>query len=270
MNQIYATILRSLLGNDVIEQTLQEVEEAYPALFQQLAELAMPDGSNQEEMVDYSLHVVDAYLKLKQSDIYHNETFFKVFKAFNAVSKSYALKNYPTYPLRLDTALSITILALMCGLKDVANIAAYSNYANQFLQLMLPAMLHPRYRIAPANCRTVMRLVNFEMLESFYTNFFMRAKVATKLAPAAALRNIQPSLAKQSGSFGAKSELHNLNVSDLPVFLPCLGLAHGLIQGPRPLLFLCADQLVMNGYDYLLSLNHLPPEILKQDRKSVV
>lgn len=264
LNQIYATLLRSLLGNDVIESTLQEVEQTFPALFEKLAELAKPDGSNQEEMIDYSLHVVDAFLKLKQSEIYQNPTLLKVFQAFEVVSNSYALKGQQPFPLRLDTALSITVMAMMCGLKDLKNVAAYSNYANQYLQLLLPAMMHPRYRISPANCRSVMRLVNYDMLEAFYTNFFTRAKVATKLNPPEALRNIQPSLAHKNASFGTISELHGLSHKDLPAYLPCLGLAHGLIQGPRQLLFLCADQLVLNGYDYLLSLNHLMPEAIAQ------
>lgn len=264
MNQIYATILRSLLGNDVIESTLQEVEEKYPALFDKLAELTMPDGSNQEEMVDYSLHVVDAFIKLKQSEIYQNPALFKVFGAFSAVSHSYALKDSREYILRFDTALTICIMALMCGLKDLKNITAYSNYANQYLQLMLPAMLHPRYRISVANCRSVMRLVNYEHLEGFYKNFFTRAKVATKLNKASDLHAIQPSLANKNASFGLSSELQGLTHKDLAAYLPCLGLDHGLILGPRQLLFLCCDQLVLNGYDYLLSLNHLPLEVLAQ------
>lgn len=263
MNQIYATLLRSLLGNDVIESTLQEVEQNYPALFNKLAELAMSDGSNQDEMVDYSLHVVDAFLKLKQSEIYQNPTLLKVFQAFSAVSNSYAVKGQSSYILRFDTALTICVMALMCGLKDLNSITAYSNYANQYLQLLLPAMLHPRYRISVANCRSVMRLVNYEHLDGFYKNFFTRAKVATKLNPPEALRTIQPSIG-QGASLGAASAFHGLNHKDLGAYLPCLGLDHGLILGPRPLLFLCADQLVLNGYDYLLSLNHLPPEVLSQ------
>ena len=103
MNQIYATLLRSLLGNDVIESTLQEVEQNYPALFNKLAELAMSDGSNQDEMVDYSLHVVDAFLKLKQSEIYQNPTLLKVFQAFSAVSNSYAVKGQSSYILSLNS-----------------------------------------------------------------------------------------------------------------------------------------------------------------------
>ncbi|MCK0527491.1 hypothetical protein [Anaerobiospirillum sp. NML120449] len=263
MNQIYATLLRSLLGNDVIESTLQEVEQNYPVLFDRLAELAMPDGSNQEEMVDYSLHVVDAFLKLKQSEIYQNPELFKVFQAFSAVSNSYAIKGEPEYILRFDTALTICVMALMCGLKDLGSITAYSNYANQYMQLMLPAMLHPRYRISAPNCRSVMRLVNYEHLEGFYTNFFTRAKVATRLNPPEALRAIQPNIA-QGANFGTASALHGLDHKSLGAFLPCLGLDHGLILGPRQLLFLCADQLVLNGYDYLLSLNHLPNEVLTQ------
>lgn len=264
MNQIYATILRSLLGNDVIESTLLEVEEKYPSLFDKLAELAMPDGSNQDEMVDYSLHVVDAFIKLKQSEIYQNPDLNKVFSAFSAVSNSYALKNQSEYILRFDTALTICVMALMCGLKDLKNITAYSNYANQYLQLLLPCMLHPRYRISVPNCRSVMRLVNYNMLESFYTNFFTRAKVATKLCPPSKLREIQPSLANKAGAFSVNTELHGLTHADLGAYLPCLGLDHGLILGPRPLLFLCCDQLNLNGYDYLLSLNHLPREVLAQ------
>lgn len=262
MNQIYATLLRSLLGNDVIESTLVEVEQAYPELFNKLAELALPDGSNQEEMVDYSLHVVDAFLKLKQSEIYQNDSLHKVFKAFQAVSNSYALRDQQKYILRFDTALSITVLALMCGLKDLNTIASYSNYANQYLQLVLPEMLHPRYRITTPNCRSVMRLVNYDLLDGFFNNFFTRAKVATKLNPPEALRAVQPSSTK--GGFSVSSDLHNLTHNDLAAFLPCLGLDHGLILGPRPLLFLCADQLVINGYDYLLSVNHLPGNIIAQ------
>lgn len=260
MNQIYATLLRSLLGNDVIESTLQEVENEYPSLFNKLAELAMSDGSNQAEMVDYSLHVVDAYLKLKQSELYSNAVFKKIFDAFPAVSASYALQNQQSFILRLDTALCITVMALMCGLKDLPTIASYSNYANQYLQLILPAMLHPRYRINAANCRTVMRLINYDVLMGFYTNFFMRAKVATQLVPPSRLHEIQPSLRVLKGSFSAASHLHGLTYKDLPAFIPCLGLDHGLLLGERQLLFMCADQLVSNGYDYLLSLNHLGPE----------
>lgn len=263
MNQIYATLLRSLLGNDVIEKTLQEVEIEYPSLFSKLAELAMSDGSNQAEMIDYSLHVVDAYLKLKQSELFVNPVFHKVFSALNAVSESYALQNQAKYILRLDTALSITIMALMCGLKDLPTIASYSNYANQYLQLILPEMLHPRYRINAANCRTVMRLVNHDMLMGFFSNFFMRAKVATKLMPPIKLHEIQPSLQKIQGGFSAASQLHGLTYKDLPAFLPCLGLDHGLLLGERSLLFMCADQLAMNGYDYLLSLNHLSPDAIQ-------
>lgn len=262
MNQIYATLLRSLLGNDVIESTLQEVETEYPSLFSKLAELAMSDGSNQSEMIDYSLHVVDAYLKLKQSDLYTNPIFHKVFAAFPAVSASYALQNQSNYILHFDTALSITLMALMCGLKDLTTIASYSNYANQYLQLILPAMLHPRYRINAVNCRTVMRMVNYELLIGFFENFFTRAKVATKLVPPVRLHEIQPSLQKIQGGFSAASQLHGLTHKDLPGFLPCLGLDHGLLLGERSLLFMCADQLVMNGYDYLLSLNHLAPEAI--------
>lgn len=263
MNQIYATLLRSLLGNDVIESTLQEVEQNYPALFDKLAELAMPDGSNQDEMVDYSLHVVDAFLKLKQSEIYQNPTLLKVFQAFSAVSNSYALKGQSPYILRFDTALTICLMALMCGLKDLKSITAYSNYANQYLQLLLPAMLHPRYRISVANCRSVMRLVNYEHLEGFYKNFFTRAKVATKLNSPEALKAIQPNIG-QSAALTPALALQGLTHKDLSAYLPCLGLDHGLILGPRPLLFLCADQLVLNGYDYLMSLNHLSPELLSQ------
>lgn len=244
----------------MIESTLQEVENEYPSLFNKLAELAMSDGSNQAEMVDYSLHVVDAYLKLKQSELLSNPVFKKVFDAFPAVSASYALKNQPTYILRLDTALCITVMALMCGLKDLPTIASYSNYANQYLQLILPAMLHPRYRINAANCRTVMRLINYDVLTGFFDNFFTRAKVATKLVPPSKLQDLQPSLKVLKSSFGDGSSLHGLNYKDLSAFLPCLGLDHGLILGERSLLFLCADQLVINGYDYLLSLNHLSKE----------
>lgn len=262
MNQIYATLLRSLLGNDVIESTLQEVENEYPSLFSKLAELAMSDGSNQAEMIDYSLHVVDAYLKLKQSELYSNQTFHKIFNAMPAVSASYALQNQSSFILRLDTALNITVMALMCGLKDLPTIASYSNYANQYLQLILPAMLHPRYRINAANCRTVMRLVNYDVLHGFFTNFFMRAKVATRLVAPNRLHEIQPSLNKVKSGFSAASQLHGLTHRDLPAFLPCLGLDHGLLLGERSLLFMCADQLVMNGYDYLLSLNHLNQDAL--------
>lgn len=262
MNQIYATLLRSLLGNDVIESTLQEVENEYPSLFNKLAELAMSDGSNQEEMIDYSLHVVDAYLKLKQSELYTNPVFHKVFAAFPAVSASYALQNQASFILRLDTALCITVMALMCGLKDLTTIVSYSNYANQYLQLILPAMLHPRYRINAANCRTVMRLINYDMLHGFFNNFFTRAKVATKLVPPSKLHEIQPSLKSIKNGFSAASQLHGLTHKDLPAFIPCLGLDHGLLLGERSLLFVCADQLVSNGYDYLLSLNHLSPEAI--------
>ena len=109
-----------------------------------------------------------------------------------------------------------------------------------------------------------MRLVNYNMLESFYTNFFTRAKVATKLCPPSKLREIQPSLANKAGAFSVNTELHGLTHADLGAYLPCLGLDHGLILGHRPLLFLCCDQLNLNGYDYLLSLNHLPREVLAQ------
>lgn len=257
MNQIYATLLRSLLGNDVIESTLQEVESEYPDLFDKLAGLAMADGSNQEEMIDYSLHVVDAFLKLKQSEIYRNPILFKLFKAFPAVSDSYILPQDKAHTLRFDTALTITLMALMCGLKDLKTIASYSNYANQYLQLLLPAMLHPKYRISPANCRTVMRLVNHDMLSTFYRNFFSRAKVATRMLSPVELHKIQPSLQNMKGAFSAASALSGLSYRDLPAFLPCLGLDHGLILGNRELLFFCAEQLSVDGYDYLLSLNHL-------------
>lgn len=261
MNQIYATILRSLLGNDVINSTLTEVEQEYPTLFARLAELAHPDGSNQEEMVDYSYHVVDAFLKLKQSEIYQNPSMLKVFKAFKAVTDSYKLKDQSEYILSVDVALSIVVMALMCGLKDLTTIASYSNYANQYLQLLFPNMLHPAYRISPANCRTVMRLVNYDLLNGYYNNFFMRAKVAARLKDAKALREIQPKFIKPSSSLGLATELNGFTSKDLAPFLPCLGLDHGLLLGARPILFLCADKLVANGYDYLLSLNHLDASI---------
>lgn len=256
MNQIYATLLSDVVSADVINSTLQGLEHSYPKLCAQLNELVQPQGANAAELKDYSLHLVDAYLKLKQSELYHNPVLYRVLRALGPVAQSYELKGAEPYILHFDTALTVTIMALMCGLKDLGNVAAYSNYANQYLQLLLPNMVHPRYRIAPANCRSVMRLVNFDLMERFYTNFFTRAKVATKLVPPAALSALQPKL---QGA-GLKAQLSGLTLEDLPAFLPCLGLAHGLILGPRSLLFLCADQLVVNGYHYLLSLNHLPME----------
>ncbi len=256
MDQIYATLLSDVIGADVINSTLQELEQGYSKLYAQLSELVQPDGSNAAEIKDYSLHLVDAYLKLKQSELYRNPILLRVLRSLGPVAKSYLLKGQEDYVLHFDTALTVTIMALMCGLKDLGHVAAYSNYANQYLQLLLPNMVHPRYRIALANCRSVMRLVNYDLMERFYTNFFTRAKVATKLAAPAVLKEVQPKLM----GVGLKAQLHGLTREDLAAFLPCLGLAHGLILGPRSLLFLCADQLVVNGYHYLLSLNHLPME----------
>ena len=258
MDQIYATLLSDVIGADVINSTLQELEQNYSKLYAQLSELVLPDGSNAGEIKDYSLHLVDAYLKLKQSELHRNPVLLRVLRSLGPVAKSYELSGQEDYVLHFDTALTVTLMALMCGLKDLEHVVAYSNYANQYLQLLLPRMVHPRYRISLPNCRSAMRLVNCEMMERFYTNFFTRAKVATKLVAPAVLKALQPNI-KLAGA-GIKAQLSGLSREDLPAFLPCLGLAHGLILGPRTLLFLCADQFVVNGYHYLLSLDHLPME----------
>ena len=194
MDQIYATLLSDVIGADVINSTLQELEQNYPKLYAQLSELVLPDGSNAGEIKDYSLHLVDAYLKLKQSELYRNPVLLRVLRSLGPVAKSYELSGQEDYVLHFDTALTVTLMALMCGLKDLGHVVAYSNYANQYLQLLLPHMVHPRYRISLPNCRSAMRLVNCEMMERFYTNFFTRAKVATKLVAPSVLKALQPNI----------------------------------------------------------------------------
>ena len=80
MDQIYATLLSDVIGADVINSTLQELEQNYPKLYAQLSELVRPDGSNAGEIKDYSLHLVDAYLKLKQSELYRNPVLLRVLR----------------------------------------------------------------------------------------------------------------------------------------------------------------------------------------------
>lgn len=303
---IHTRLMQQLQGQEGIERTMNAAQSSYPRLFAQIEELVAPDSSNVQEINDYLLHVIEAYVRLKQSPLQLNPTCNQIFKVFAAVEQSYYLpaatssaswsanfspnlaagsahgvasasvaantnataaaaeaaaavsaRNF--FALTLDTALMITLLAMMSGLKDLTAIASYSNYANQYLQLLLPAMMHPRYRISSVNCRTVMRLFNYDLLQGFFTNFFVRAKVATQLCPASLLGQVQPSLARlpQNG-------LKGLSYQDLSGFIPCLGLDHGLLLGPRPLLFLCADRLLLNGYDYLLSLNHLTANASQQ------
>lgn len=267
---IHTRLMQQLQGQEGIERAMIAAQNAYPRLFAQIEELVTPNGSNADEISDYLLHVIEAFVQLQQSPLVTNSTCHEIFNVFSAVEQSYHLPPNAaqqarasiapsSFALTLDTALMITLLAMMAGLKDLKTIASYSNYANQYLQLLLPAMMHPRYRISSVNCRTVMRLFNYELLHGFLTNFFTRAKVATQLSPASLLGQVQPSLAQlpQKG-------LQGLNYHDLAGFIPCLGLDHGLLLGPRALLFLCADRLLLNDYDYLLSLNHLQPQAVQQ------
>lgn len=281
---IHTRLMQQLQGQEGIERAMMAAQNAYPRLFAQIEELVSPDSSNVDEISDYLLHVIEAYVQLQQSPLYTIALCHQIFKVLTAVEQSYYLPPAlagtagsttatanatanasgsgdaaQPFVLTLDTALMITLLAMMAGLKDLKTIASYSNYANQYLQLLLPAMMHPRYRISSVNCRTVMRLFNYELLQGFFTNFFARAKVATKLSPASLLSQVQPSLAQLP-----HKGLMGLSYQDLSGFVPCLGLDHGVILGPRPLLFLCADRLLLNGYDYLLSLNHLPLQRMQQ------
>lgn len=294
---LQSSLVTASMSREALSKTYEQLAQDYPLLCDQLAAMVMPNGANQSEIVDYSLHVADAYIKLLDSDLYKNPTLYKIFRALPAVIDSYALlppkqqasassaragattstgsgsdsdsssgaDPLPTslaatsskipYTLRVDTALTITILGLMAGLNTTDKLVAYSNYANQFLQLLLPHMLNPRFRISAPNCRTVMRLMTEHMLPAFFNNLFVRAKIATKLLPATALHEVQPHIAK------TKAALESLTVEDLPAFLPCLGLDHGLVVGPRKLIFLVAEQLQRNGFDYLLSLNEVSPAV---------
>lgn len=262
-SEIYDELARKL-SPDAIRDGLLQVEQAYPQLFAQIVSMAAPDESNSSEILDYTLYLLDAHLKLQDSPLQQNPLLAHLLQAFSTVERSYAfspqLSRYfhlPAQPftLQLDTVLWITLCAIMAGLKDLASLTAYTKYANQYFQITLPKMLSPRYSISGANFRAVMRLINTELLQRFFTNFFTRAKVATRLLPQEALLRIQPNIASATTTATTIDDF-----ADIAPFLPCLGLEQGLILGPQPLLQQCAAQLTRNGYHFVLALNSLSAE----------
>lgn len=262
-SEIYDELARKL-SPDAICDGLLQVEQAYPQLFAQIVSMAAPDESNSSEILDYTLYLLDAHLKLQDSPLQQNPLLAQLLHAFPTVERSYAfspqLSRYfhlPAQPftLQLDTVLWITLCAIMAGLKDLSSLTAYTKYANQYFQITLPKMLSPRYSISGANFRAVMRLINTELLQCFFTNFFTRAKVATRLLPQEDLLRIQPNIASATTTATTIDDF-----ADIATFLPCLGLEHGMILGPQPLLQQCAAQLTRNGYHFVLALNSLSAE----------
>ena len=262
-SEIYDELARKL-SPDAIRDGLLQVEQTYPQLFAQIVSMAAPDESNSNEILDYTLYLLSAHLKLQESPLQQNPLLAHLLQSFPTVERSYAfspqLSKYfhlPAHPftLQLDTVLWITICAIMAGLKDLFQLMAYTKYANQYFQITLPKMLSPRYAISGANFRAVMRLMSTELLQNFFTNFFIRAKVAMRLLPQDELLRIQPNIASATTTATTIDDF-----ADIAPFLPCLGLEQGMILGPLPLLQQCAAQLTRNGYNFVLALNPLAAE----------
>lgn len=132
-----------------------------------IQELLTQNGYSEEEIDDYLYKYNYALSKYKDSDI---KTLINLQKEIRYTFNETRDSSYIEYPL--EVVITVCILAFMSGAKSPIQVADFYKENNATLQVLIPNMPPPNKNISYNTVRTILTIVDPNILEKFFIDYF--------------------------------------------------------------------------------------------------